>query len=94
MRKPDSFIFRQLPWSPGQTGAITKMFKNLFYYIFILLFLNICVSPALAENANNSAALDEKVRMFLASRRGKWVDWNVPEVDGKILYDIIIKNHY
>ena len=62
--------------------------------IFILLFLNICVSPALAENANNSAALDEKVRMFLASRRGEWVDWNVPDVDGKILYDLIIKNHY
>lgn len=73
---------------------MTKIFKNPFYYIFILLLLNICVSPALSENANNSVALDEKVRMFLASQRGKWVDWNIPEVDGKVLYDLIIKNQY
>jgi len=34
------------------------MFKNVFYYIFIFLFLNICVSPALAETANKSGDLD------------------------------------
>ena len=25
---------------------------------------------------------------------GQWVDWNVPEVDGKVLYDLIIRNNY
>ena len=70
------------------------MLKNLFYYMFILLLLNIGVGPALAENANKSGDLDARVRKFLASQKGKWVDWNVPEIDGKVLYDLIIQKHY
>ena len=38
--------------------------------------------------------LDEKVKTFLESRRGTWRDMNVPESDGKLLYDLIIKNNY
>ena len=38
--------------------------------------------------------LDEKVRSFLDSHRYSWRDMNVSETDGKILYDIIIKNNY
>lgn len=38
--------------------------------------------------------LDERVRSFLDSRRYSWRDMNVPESDGKVLYDIIIKNNY
>jgi predicted O-methyltransferase YrrM len=37
---------------------------------------------------------DAKVRAFLTGQKGKWVDWNIPEVDGKVLYDLIIKNNY
>jgi len=62
--------------------------------MFLLLFLNPFGSIALAEKPNKNVDLDEKVRLFLASQRGKWVDWNVPEVDGKVLYDLIIKNNY
>ncbi len=36
----------------------------------------------------------KKVRAFLDSHRGQWHDWNVPEIDGKLLHDIIIKNKY
>ena len=38
--------------------------------------------------------LDEKVKTFLEKQRGRWSDWNVPEADGRVLYDLIIKNHY
>jgi len=38
------------------------------------------------------STIDEKVRSFLDSHR--WRDMNVPEVDGKTLYDLIIKNNY
>jgi len=38
--------------------------------------------------------LDGKVKGFLESHRGQWVDCNVPEVDGKVLYDLIIKNNF
>jgi len=78
-----------------QTGKkMTTNYKIGFNFIFIFLFLNLFISPALAEKANKSVGLDEKVRGFLASQRGKWVDWNVPEADGKVLYDLIIKNNY
>jgi len=38
--------------------------------------------------------LDGKVKGFLEGHRGQWVDWNVPEIDGKVLYDLIIKNNF
>jgi len=31
---------------------------------------------------------------FIESRRDTWRDMNIPETDGKILYDLIIKNNY
>lgn len=37
---------------------------------------------------------DERVRKFLESHRDKWRDMNVPESDGRLLYDIIVKNGY
>ena len=36
--------------------------------------------------------LDRKVEEFLKS--GRWYDMNVPEVDGKLLYDLIIQGNY
>jgi len=73
---------------------MTQQLKIGLYFIFLLIFLNLFVSPVLADNAQKSGDLDAKVRTFLASQKGKWVDWNVPEVDGKVLYDLVIKNHY
>jgi predicted O-methyltransferase YrrM len=73
---------------------MTRKIKNSFYVISILLILNLFVGPVLAEKADKRVGLDEKVRLFFASQRGKWVDWNVPEVDGKVLYDLIIKNNF
>jgi predicted O-methyltransferase YrrM len=38
--------------------------------------------------------LDQKVRSFLDSHKYQWRDMNVPESDGKVLYDLIIENEY
>jgi len=38
--------------------------------------------------------LDRKVQAFLDRHAGTWRDMNVPESDGKILHDIILKNKY
>ena len=38
--------------------------------------------------------LDEKVATFLQKRQGTWRDLNIPASDGKILYELIIKNQY
>jgi caffeoyl-CoA O-methyltransferase len=37
---------------------------------------------------------DEQVQSFLDTHRGAWRDMNVPETDGQLLYDLIIKNNY
>ena len=38
--------------------------------------------------------LDKRVQAFLDSRRGTWRDLNVPESDGRILHDLIVKNNF
>ncbi len=47
-----------------------------------------------AQESGTSKELDARVEKFLNENRGKWHDWNVPYEDGKILYNLIIKNHY
>jgi len=54
-------------------------------------------SPIMAVSAQETATpeqLDTKVEKFLNENRGKWHDWNVPYEDGKVLYNLIIKNRY
>jgi caffeoyl-CoA O-methyltransferase len=38
--------------------------------------------------------LDEKVKRFIEGHADQWHDMNVPEIDGEILYDLILKNNY
>lgn len=38
--------------------------------------------------------VDKKVKAYLDSHRSDWHDMNVPYSDGKLLYDLIIKNNY
>jgi len=49
---------------------------------------------AYGESPQASAALDAKVEKFLKAQRGHWRDWNVPYEDGKVLFNIIVKNNY
>jgi predicted O-methyltransferase YrrM len=46
------------------------------------------------ERAQSVSDLDAKVRSFLESRRGTWRDMNVPESDGRILYETVVKHGY
>ena len=62
----------------------------IFFMPVLFIFSQSCHSQVLNENPQ----LDEKVRKFLAEHSRNWYDMNVPEVDGKLLYDIIIKNNY
>jgi caffeoyl-CoA O-methyltransferase len=48
----------------------------------------------LSQEPVETKILDEQVRAFLESRRGTWRDLNIPASDGKILYNLIIKNSY
>ena len=67
--------------------------KKLFmlYLMFLPLSLLLFVVP---DEKDDNKILDNKVKSFLDDHRDKWQDMNVPESDGKILYDLIIKNNY
>lgn len=62
---------------------------SILLSLTILFFL-----PSLAQQSKGQADIDKKVEAFLESKRDEWRYWNVPYQDGKLLYDIIIKNNY
>jgi caffeoyl-CoA O-methyltransferase len=71
-----------------------KTKKRVSIRWFVICFLlpsYILINPALAKEMKS---LDEKVKEFLENHRREWIDWNVSEADGKVLYDLIIKNEY
>ncbi len=57
------------------------------------LLLLLCAG-AVAVTAAEDAALDQRVRAFLDRHRGGWHEWNVPEQDGRILRDLVLKHHF
>jgi len=65
-----------------------------FLIISFFLILSLLVNRAISQQSEKKKNLDDRVQKFLESRRGTWRDMNVPASDGKILYDIIIKNKY
>ncbi len=76
---------------------INGFLKNIytpFLLIALILTLSFSIQSGICEELQDNKALDEKVRMFLENRKGTWHDWNVPYSDGKILYDLVLKNKY
>jgi predicted O-methyltransferase YrrM len=75
-----------------------KMRKNIYRYFFCLfltiLFFFPIISAGISNTPEENQSLDDRVRNFLDSHRYSWRDMNVPSSDGKILYDLIIKNNY
>jgi caffeoyl-CoA O-methyltransferase len=67
----------------------TLKWMNILSFSILFLAINSC-SAYTQENET----LDERVKNFLNSRAYNWHDMNVPASDGKLLYDIIVKNNY
>lgn len=65
-----------------------------FLLIALILTLSYSIRSGFCEEPQDNKALDEKVKMFLEDRKDTWHDWNIPYSDGKILYDLILKNRY
>src|SRR4030042_3730498 len=67
-----------------------------FYFLIIILFLSFALlnHRAFCQDLKADKTLDEKVERFLENKRWEWSDQNVPYADGKVLYDIIVKNNY
>lgn len=72
--------------------------KKILYLPFLLFLLFSLLGGSIpdgfSQELEQGNSIDESVKNFLESQKGKWRDLNVPAADGKVLYDIIIKNNY
>ncbi len=60
----------------------------------MLALLLVSAVTCYSEAGEKEKALDLRVKKFMDRMKNRWQDWNVPEADGKILYEIIVKNKY
>ncbi len=72
--------------------------STLCLLILTSLFFALALVPspagAQASEGEQETALDRQVRAFLDSQERRWRDMNVPAVDGRKLYDIIVEHGY
>jgi len=57
-----------------------------------LVACGVLLGPAIA--AQSPKDLDARVTRFLEERRADWHDLNVPEADGQLLHDLVVKGRY
>jgi caffeoyl-CoA O-methyltransferase len=66
--------------------------------LLAIIFCALCATGFMGPNddqkPSDSATLDAGVKKFMDNHRGTWRDLNVPEADGKALYDIIVQHGY
>lgn len=60
----------------------------------MLLFFMMSSIFVSAQQSDEQQKIDKKVSDFLNNRKDEWRYWNVPYQDGKVLFDIIVKNKY
>jgi len=68
--------------------------KVLLVCLGVFIFSANTWSLVSAQKSGPSKELDTKVENFLNENKSKWHDWNVPYEDGRVLYNLIIKNNY
>jgi predicted O-methyltransferase YrrM len=60
------------------------------FLLALLTFATLCYS----QDTEKERFIDQKVKKFLDKMKNRWMDLNVPEEDGKILYEIVLQNKY
>jgi predicted O-methyltransferase YrrM len=72
--------------------TLVKIIPHMMLFLIIHI---ICAENFVhAQESSVNYTLDDSVKNFLEKKSGSWRDMNVPASDGKILYDIILKNDY
>jgi predicted O-methyltransferase YrrM len=62
--------------------------------IVLTVFLSFSLFVGFSTHLLSAEDLDRRVEAFLESRKGQWREMNVPASDGKLLYDLIVRNNY
>jgi len=68
----------------------TLSWQTLNLYFILALICTFSISNINAQDSQ----LDKKVKTFLENNQREWHDMNIPASDGKLLYEIILKNGY
>jgi len=83
-----------IPAPKEEYRAGTCMKKPIDLLVISVICLLMMPNPASAQERLTGHDRDLKVRRFLQEHRGSWHDLNIPVSDGRILYDIIVRNRY
>lgn len=67
-------------------------YNGLLYCLILIVTLN--PVELNSQDLKTNPGLDKRVEKFLAEQSGSWHDLNVPESDGKLLYDLVLKGRY
>jgi len=57
-----------------------------------LLLFGFSFGPGTFGETQEAGSLDQRVNDFLKSRSSQWHDLNIPASDGKVLYDLVLRN--
>jgi caffeoyl-CoA O-methyltransferase len=68
------------------------MGNTLFWTCAVAAFSS--MSLAVPAGQDRFAELDRRVEAFLERHRGTWRDLNVPESDGRVLHNLVLKHKY
>jgi caffeoyl-CoA O-methyltransferase len=76
-------------------GGVNQMSaKVLFICLGLWILFPGTVISVFAQKSQTSRELDARVEKFLKDNQRDWNDLNVPYQDGRVLYNLIVKNHY
>ena len=68
--------------------------KRLVAALVVAAACGAAIASAGGQSAGGSNGLDARVRAFLDAHRDGWHDMNVPESDGQLLHDLVVKGGY
>jgi predicted O-methyltransferase YrrM len=68
--------------------------KRLVAAFVILAACGLALVPVSGQGAGGSDNLEARVKAFFDAHRGDWRDMNVPESDGQLLHDLVVKGGY
>ncbi len=71
-----------------------RIFSSVIHNIFVIGMICLLFTAHVPELSAADQDLDDRVRSFLEKNHHLWCDMNVPESDGKVLYDLILKHGY
>jgi len=60
----------------------------------VLALVAVLISLAPAQTSSSAADLDQKVRAYLEAQKSQTRAGHFSDSDGKLLYDMILKNNY